>query len=101
MKKILLVCAAGMSTSMLVTRMKEAAEKKGINVEISATSGANVDHEAEGVSCMLLGPQVSFRKGEFEKKFGSKFPVAVISPMDYGMLNGEKVLEQALKLMED
>ena len=34
MKKILLVCAAGMSTSLLVNRMKEAAEKKGVEVEI-------------------------------------------------------------------
>mgnify|MGYP001155648189 CR=1 FL=1 len=99
MKKILLVCAAGMSTSMLVTKMKQAAEVKGIQVDISATSGHNVDQEVEGVNVMLLGPQVSFRKGDYEKKFGDKFPIDVINPMDYGMMNGEKVLEQALKLM--
>ena len=36
MKKILLLCAAGMSTSLMVKKMTEAAEKKGIEVEIKA-----------------------------------------------------------------
>ena len=34
MKKILLVCNAGMSTSMLVLKMEKAAEAKGIEVEV-------------------------------------------------------------------
>ena len=34
MKKILLVCNAGMSTSMLVAKMKKAAEAKEIDVSI-------------------------------------------------------------------
>jgi len=36
MKKILLLCAAGMSTSLLVTKMKNSAKEKGIEVEIEA-----------------------------------------------------------------
>ena len=36
MKKILLACNAGMSTSLLVTRMQNAAQKEGIEAEISA-----------------------------------------------------------------
>ena len=36
MKNIVLCCAAGMSTSMLVQRMKDAAQKKGIEVSIKA-----------------------------------------------------------------
>ena len=36
MKKILLCCSAGMSTSLLVTKMKKVAEEKGIDVEINA-----------------------------------------------------------------
>ena len=33
MKKILLVCSAGMSTSLLVTKMKEAAKQMGEEIE--------------------------------------------------------------------
>ena len=36
MKKIMLVCSAGMSTSLLVTKMEQAAEKVGDEVEIFA-----------------------------------------------------------------
>ena len=36
MKNIVLCCAAGMSTSMLVQRMKDAAQKKGVEVDIKA-----------------------------------------------------------------
>ena len=32
MKKILLVCSAGMSTSLLVTKMRNSAKEKGIEV---------------------------------------------------------------------
>ncbi len=36
MKKILLVCAAGMSTSLLVNKMKESAIEQGIEIDIEA-----------------------------------------------------------------
>ena len=38
MKKILLCCSAGMSTSLLVTKMKKEAENQGIEVEIDAVA---------------------------------------------------------------
>ena len=38
MKNIVLCCAAGMSTSMLVQRMKDAAQKKGVDVTIKAVA---------------------------------------------------------------
>lgn len=34
MKNILLACSAGMSTSLLVTKMEEAAKSRGIDVTI-------------------------------------------------------------------
>lgn len=38
MKKIFLCCAAGMSTSMVVNKMKQAAMQKGIAAEIIAVA---------------------------------------------------------------
>ena len=45
MKKILLVCSAGMSTSLLVNKRKEAAQAEGIEAEIWAVSQSEVDEE--------------------------------------------------------
>ena len=47
---------------------------------------------------MLLGPQVRFLEGKMKGIADGK-PVAVIDMMAYGSMNGEKVLEQALKLL--
>lgn len=40
---ILLVCAAGMSTSLLVNRMNEAAAAKGIGINIEAGVSINLE----------------------------------------------------------
>ena len=49
----------------------------------------------------LLGPQIKFALPEIKKltdQAGNK--IGVIDMMDYGMMNGEKVLNMALELME-
>ncbi|ALR75927.1 PTS sugar transporter subunit IIB [[Enterobacter] lignolyticus] len=102
MKNILLVCAGGMSTSMLVTRMVEHAAAIGIAANINAlgiveAKGKIKNNEADVV---LLGPQVRFQKSELEAIAQNKLPIAVIDMKDYGAMNGKSVLEFALKLLE-
>lgn len=102
-KTIMLVCAAGMSTSLMVTRMQKAAEAKGIEADIFAVSAGEADSylSEKKIDILLLGPQVRFMKAEFEKKVAPLgIGVEVIDMKYYGMMNGEKVLEQAVKLME-
>lgn len=99
----MLACAAGMSTSLLVTKMQQAAEKKGLDVDILAVPVSEVDSYANDhpVHVVLLGPQVRFMLKQFEEQFASKnIPVAVIPMTDYGMMNGEKVIELAEGLMK-
>lgn len=102
-KGIMLVCAAGMSTSMLVTKMQKAAEERGIDADIFAVSANEVDAKMESrpVDVMLLGPQVRFMKNQFEKKAAEKsIAIDIIDMQDYGMMNGENVLDSALALMD-
>ncbi len=101
-KTIMLACSAGMSTSLLVTKMEKAAEAKGIDVDIFAVSASDVDTNLENksVDVLLLGQQVRFMKDQFESKLSDKnIPVDVINMSDYGMMNGENVLNQALFLI--
>lgn len=104
MKTIMLVCSAGMSTSLLVSRMKKVAEKENIESDIFAISASEVDHtiSKKSIDVLLLGPQVRYMKAQFEKKLKPKnIPVETIDMKDYGMMNGEKVLEQAMKLIDN
>lgn len=101
-KTIMLVCSAGMSTSLLVTKMQKAAEEKGIEADIFAVSASDVDNqlESKNVDVLLLGPQVRFMQNQFAEKLAPKgIPLDVINMQDYGMMNGAKVLEQAESLI--
>lgn len=103
MKTIMLVCAAGMSTSMLVSKMEKAAEADGIETDIFAVSANEADSylASKPVDVLLLGPQVKFLKKQMEAKVENKgIPVEVIDMRDYGMMNGESVLDRALALSE-
>ncbi|WP_032825299.1 PTS sugar transporter, partial [Oenococcus oeni] len=40
-KKVMLVCAAGMSTSLLVSKMQKAAKAQGEDVDIFATAASD------------------------------------------------------------
>ena len=98
-KTIMLVCAAGMSTSMLVRKMIDAAEQTKANVKIFAASAADAKDKlaAEHPDVLLLGPQVRYLEGDF--KAALSIPVAVINMSDYGLMKGDRVLQTALDLM--
>lgn len=96
MKKILLVCSAGMSTSLLVTKMQSAAKEKGIEIEISALPVAECSSVIDTVDIVLLGPQVRFQKPQVEKLVNGRIPVDVIDMRIYGTMNGKAILEDTL-----
>lgn len=98
MVNILLVCSAGMSTSMMVKKMQEAADAKGIEHNIWAVGDAQAAVELEKADVLLLGPQVRFLESKMKGLANGK-PVAVINMQAYGQMNGAKVLEQALQLL--
>ena len=100
MKNILLVCAAGMSTSLLVNKMKEAAKTLGVEVNINALPVVECEKVIETVDVILLGPQVRFQKVQVEKIANGRVPVEVIDMRMYGLMNGKAVLERALELIK-
>ena len=97
---IYLVCNAGMSTSILVRKMQEAAEKKGLSdVHIEAFSVEIPDERVDTADVVLLGPQIRHMLGDVQKVVAGKCPTAVIDMRDYGMIRGDKVLEKALTMV--
>lgn len=47
----------------------------------------------------MLGPQVRHQLNYLIKKAEGQTPIQVIEMRDYGMMNGEKVLDAALKVI--
>ncbi|XBG78969.1 PTS sugar transporter subunit IIB [Enterococcus cecorum] len=104
---IMLCCAAGMSTSLLVTKMREAAEKQGKDAEIFAVSASEADHELDSkkIDVVLLVPTSSLYAKRLQEKIswyrnnGADIPLAVIDMRAYGMMDGAAVVTQAYELM--
>ena len=99
---IRLFCAAGMSTSLLVKKMEEAAKEKGKDVDIVAYPFTEMERVIEGVDVALLGPQVGYQLARAKEICDPKgVPVDVIPMQDYGMCNGMNVLKFAYKLAKN
>lgn len=95
---IMLACMGGFSTSMLVKKMKESAEKIGIDVNINAVSETELD-QYDDLDIIMLGPQIEYIYENLKKQHD--IPIVVIDSLDYGTMNGEKVLKTALEILEN
>lgn len=100
MRKIVLLCNAGMSTSALVTKMRQAAEKIKYECEINAYAAGEASAVAKDADIVFLGPQVKYMLNEVKEKVNPT-PVEVIDMMVYGMMDGGKVVSRAKQVLGD
>ena len=102
MYNIILVCEHGASTGMLTKKMQQAAEAMGVEANINAYPHTKLDELIDGADIVLLGPQVRFKKKTFDQKYADKgVEFVVVDTVDYGMMNGEKVMKMALEHLEN
>lgn len=100
MKKITLFCCAGMSTSLLVNKMKEAAQAAGKEYEIAAYSLNEAPNHAPDADVILIGPQVRYALKDMKEKYPDK-PIDSIDMRMYGMMDGKGTLALAEKYLGD
>lgn len=97
--KILLVCNAGMSTSLVVTKMKANLRQDEQDWIIEAKPAERFQEVFKDFDVVLLGPQIRYKKAEFQKIASEhNIPVETINTMDYGLCNGENILNYAKEL---
>jgi PTS system cellobiose-specific IIB component len=99
MKNILLVCATGASTAMVVQKMQAAAKRQELEVTIRAIAENDLNKNVDQADVILLGPQIRYMLDKIKSIANGK-PVEVIDMRDYGTMNGEKVLKSALELIK-
>ncbi|MGJ7910147.1 PTS sugar transporter subunit IIB [Neobacillus sp. LXY-1] len=100
MRNIILLCNAGMSTSMLMNKMKDSAQQSNYDCDIKAFPLAEAQTVGQSADIILLGPQVRYAQNSVKGLFPGK-PIEVIDMMAYGMLDGKKVIEQVKKILGD
>ena len=101
MMKVMFVCSAGMSTSLLVEKVKKAAGEKAVELEVYALGEAEAKKDLSQADVLLLGPQVRYLEKSFRKAMGdTKTKLGVVDMIAYGRMDGEKVLEQIVQLSQ-
>lgn len=91
--RIVMFCAGGLSSSLLMTKMREAAKKRDLECTIDAY-GSRSFQRLEGADVLLIAPQVRYLHKIYAKEV--KIPYAFIDMSNYGTMNGEAVLDLAL-----
>ena len=100
MRNIVLLCNMGMSTSLMVNRMKEAAQKQGYDCEINAYALQKAEEIIPAADVLLVGPQIAFEVERLRKEYPDK-KIEAIEMMDYGRMDGEKVLNHVKEVLGD
>jgi PTS system cellobiose-specific IIB component len=102
--KVVLVCAAGMSSSLLEEKIRKAAEKAGREMELKAIDSSSMgmwDFEKECMDIILVAPQVRYIKRNLAQRVE---PMGVIvqdiDTIAYGMVDGEKIFEQVIDALK-
>ncbi len=101
--KVVLVCAAGMSSSLLEEKIRQAAQKAGREMQLKAVDSSRIglwDYEKESMDIILVAPQVRFLKRGIAKRAE---PLGVIvqdiDTIAYGMVDGEMIFKQVMEAL--
>ena len=97
-RKVLLICAGGMSTGILMRKMEKYAEEQGISLKIEAVGMSAYEDVYKNYDVILLGPQASYKKGEIEQN--TQKPIAVIPAYDYAIGNVANIMKQVEDLYQ-
>ena len=99
MINIVLFCSTGLSTNLLIRKIENAAEKKDIAVNVKSYPESIMKKYIHDADVVLVGPQVKHALTEIKEECDAHHvPLEVIPTRDYGLMDGEKVLAQALRL---
>lgn len=97
--KILLVCNAGMSTSLIVEKMKAYAQTED-QIEAHPISYLS-DHILEW-DVVLIGPQIRYKERQIKELcIASGNTCGLIDMMDYGQGNGQNIYDYAEQLYKE
>lgn len=94
--KILLICAAGMSTSLLVQNMLKFADQEDL---IEALPEGKLESVIDNYDIVLVGPQIRYKFAGIQKIAKAHNKAAELIDMkSYGAMDGEVVMKQAKDL---
>lgn len=99
--KILLVCAGGMSTSLIVEKMKKEIEKRKLeDIKVDANTIEELEQVIDNYDVIMVGPQIRYKEPYIKSLCTQKSKkYIIIPPAIYGSVDGAKILDLAINLI--
>lgn len=102
--RALMICAGGMSSSLVEAHIRRAAEAAGVALDLRSISCVEADiwdFAAQPVEVLLVAPQVRFLRRRLAARLEPQgILVLPIEPALYGMAEGEAIFRQMLSALE-
>ena len=103
--RVLMVCAMGMSSSMIEQKTGIAAEKAGVPFVLKAIEMAEISRWSfaeNPMDVVLIAPQIRFKKKSIEQSACPHGSIVLdIDSIAYGMVDGEKIFEQVMEAIRE
>lgn len=100
-----MVCAMGMSSSLIEAKTAKAAEDAGVPFELKAIETAEMgrwDFSKDPMDVVLVAPQVRFKKKSIEQAAGPHGSIVLnIDSVAYGMVDGEAIFNQIMEAIKE
>jgi PTS system cellobiose-specific IIB component len=91
MKNIVLICAAGMSTGLLVNKMIKIANEEKLDIIIQAYPIAEAPQIVPSADIVLVGPQIRYEMPKLRANYPDKI-IELIDMRVYGTLDAKSLL---------
>jgi len=102
--KAILVCAMGMSSSLLENKTREAAKKAGVDLDLHAITTPEIalwNFKEKYVDAVMVAPQVRYKFRSITEA-GAPYGVVVlnIDPVVFGMVDGDELFKQLITAID-
>ena len=94
--KVLLMCANGLSTGILMNKMNQWAKQNNEDLEVKAIP---ID-DYKDYDVLLVGPQMRYKIKDVQKAVTDR-PSAVINPSDYALGNVENIIKEIKRMIKE
>ncbi|MGL5254108.1 MAG: PTS sugar transporter subunit IIB [Brevinema sp.] len=100
MGKLVLCCSAGMSTTLIVSRIKKYAEEVDPAMDVIEMSLSDIESSPHDcVTAYVLAPQLRCQQKKIEER--THKPVYVIPAEDYSLVHIQNIFPAILKMINE
>lgn len=100
--KVLIICASGMSTSLIKSRMNRYADENNLDVHIDSDSYDNLPYVIQNYDMILFAPQVAMHFEENRREYtGSGKIFCLLTVREFGSMDGQKLVQKCIDMYSE